>query len=140
MEIIPKYKLGTIIAIEKQIVMDYFLTCIDFESEEAEKESYTCKDGSLLILQPSNNENKVFVKFHCNLQVNPQEKSVCFLGAGWFLDFCKKNNLEIQNLRTKTVMPSSEGAIMSDIFTSEAFRLAKHYVRHPKDRTNDNSK
>lgn len=137
MQIIPKYKLGTTIAIDKQKVLTYFDIYIDHKIENEEKEFYTCKDGSFLILLPSKIESKVFVKFHLNLQIDPFRKSVSFLGKIWFMNFCKENKSEIQNLRTKVFMPVSDGAIMSYIYTSESHRIAKHYAEHPKDRQND---
>jgi hypothetical protein len=140
MDIIPKHKLGTTIAVDKQKVLTYFNIYIDHKIEDREKEYYTCKDGSILILQPSNIESKVFVKFFLNLQIDPTRKSVSFIGKIWFMNFCKENNSEIQNLRTGVVMPVSDGAIMSDIFTSEAHRLARHYAEHPKDKRYDKSK
>lgn len=140
MDVIPKYKLGTTIAVDKLKVLAYFNIYIDHKNGETGKESYTCKDGSILILLQSNIESKVFVQFHLNLQVDPVERSVGFLGKIWFMKFCEENNSKIQNLRTGVVMPVSDGAIMSDIFTSESYRLARHYTEHPKDRKNGKSK
>lgn len=134
MEIIPKYKIGTSIAVDKQKVLDYFYIYIDHKNENEELETYTCKDNSLLIIQQSKEENKVFAKFHCNIEVNVQEKSTSFPRKSWFLVFCREIGCEIQNLSTKVIMPASDGAIMSDMFSSEAYRIAKHYASHPKDK------
>jgi len=140
MFIIPKHKLGTTVAIDKEKVLDYFEVYIDKKNEDTVKESYNCKDGSVIILRPSNIESKVFVKFHLNPQIDTIKRSVGYIELILIMKFCKENNSEIQNLRTGVVMPVSEGAIMSDIFTSEAHRIARHYANHPKDRQNTKSK
>lgn len=134
MDTIPKYKIGTSIAVDKEKVLDYFSIYIDHKNENEELETYTCRDNSLLILQKSKEENKVFVKFHCNIEVNTQQKSISFPGKSWFLVFCNEIGCGIQNLNTKVIMPASDGAIMSDMFSSEAFRIAKHFASHPKDK------
>ncbi|WP_337085142.1 hypothetical protein [Elizabethkingia anophelis] len=130
---IPKYKLGTTIAIDRLKVLSYFDIYIAHKNEGTEKETYTCKDGSILILQPGNIDTKVFVKFHLNL-LDPIENALSFPGKNWFIQFCRENNSEIQNLRTGVIMPVSNAYIMSDIFTSEAFRISRHYATHPKDK------
>lgn len=130
---IPKYKIGTSIAVDKQKVLDYFRMYIDHKNEHENGETYTCKDNSLLILQQSNEANNVFVKFHCAIEVNTQEKSTSFPGQSWFLAFCKEIGCDIQNVTTKVIMPASEGALLSDLFSSEAFRIANHCASHPKD-------
>jgi len=136
MDTIPKHKLGATISIDKWKVLEFFNPYIDHKVEDSEKETYVCKDNSLLILQQSDTDGKVFVKFHLNLLIDASRKSVSIQGKVWFMEFCKEHHSEIQNLRTGVVMPVSDGAIMSDIFTSEAFRLAKHYSQHPNDQNN----
>lgn len=133
MDIIPKYKIGTSIAVDKQRVLDYFHDYIDHKNEKEAHETYICKDDSLLVLQKSDQTGRVFVKFHCNIQVNARDKSVGFTGKSWFLMFCEEIGCEIQNLNTKVIMPASDGAIMSDLFSSEAFRKVSHAADHPKD-------
>ncbi len=134
MDSIPKFKIGTSIAVDKQKVLDYFYIYIDHKNEDKDIETYTCKDDSLLILQQSKEENKVFVKFHCNIKVNAQEQAMGFPGQSWFLDFCKEIGCEIQNLRTKIIMPASDGAILSDLLSSEGFRIAKQEAGRAKDK------
>ncbi len=134
MDIIPKYKIGTSIPVNKQKVLDYFSIYIDHKNENEKTETYTCTDNSLLILLQSKEENKVFVKFYCNIGVNTQDNSMNFPGKTWFLVFCQENGSGIQNLNTKVIMPASDGAIMSDLFSSEAFRIAKHFASQPKDK------
>ncbi len=131
-----KYKLGATIAIDKRKVLDYFSAYINYQVEDSKKESYVCKDYSLLILQQSDIKGKVFVKFHLNLHVDTSKKTMSSQGKIWFMQFCKEHNSEIQNLRTGVVMPVSDGAIMSDLFSSEAYRLAKHHFQHPNDKQN----
>ncbi|GAA4272518.1 hypothetical protein U6A24_09780 [Aquimarina gracilis] len=133
-----KHKLGTTIAIDKREVLDYFSVYINNQMEDSKNESYLCKDYSFLILQQSAIKGKVFVKFHLNFLIDASQKTMSFEGKNWFIRFCKTYNSEIQNLRTGVVMPASDGAIMSDIFTSEAFRRAKHRSQHPKDLRNKN--
>lgn len=127
MQYIPKYKIGTIIAIDRQKVFDFFSDYIAYKEEDATKETYVCKEGSLLILQPAENEEQVWVKFHVNIENG-------FLGKIWFMNFCRAHHSLIQNLRTKIVLPVSDGAIMSEIYSSEACRIMKHYWCHPKDK------
>lgn len=134
MNTIPKYKIGTSIAVDKQKVLDYFYKYIDHKKENENTETYVCKDSSILILQQGKEENKVFVKFHCTIAVNDQEESMTFPGKSWFLDFCKETGCNIQNLTTKVIIPASDGAITSDMFSSEAFRIAKHSASHPKNK------
>lgn len=130
-----KHKIGTTIAIDNQKVLNYFSKYIlsNQQLNDAKKNSYWCIDDSIIVLKPSENKEKVFVQFHLNFLVNPSKNSISFEGKIWFMEFCKKYNSEIKNLRTGVVMPVSDGAIMSDIFTSETFRLAKHRANHPKD-------
>lgn len=135
MDIIPKYRIGTTIAIEKQNVLSYFEKHIDCKNENETRESYTCKDGSILVLLPSDIASKVFVRFDLNL-FNPIDESVSFIGKIWFMNFCKENNSMIKNLRTGLVMPVSDGAVTSDIFHSKAFRVSLHLANNPKDKQN----
>jgi hypothetical protein len=133
MPIIPKHKLGTSTAIDKQKVFDYFNIYIDYKIEDTERESYVCKDGSVLILQPSSIEGKIFVNFHINIEVD-------YTGKIWFMQFCRENNTEIQNLRTGIIMPVSDGAIMSDLWSSEASRISRHFANNPKDKQKKGSR
>lgn len=124
--IIPKYKIGTTIPIDKQKVLDFFSVYIEYQKENAVKETYVCKGGSILILQPSEDEKQVWVKFHVNIEKD-------FYGKIWFMDFCRTHHSLIQNLRTKVISPVSDGAIMSEIYNSKEFRIANHFMSHPKD-------
>ena len=48
-------------------------------------------------------------------------------GKNWFLKFCKQYNSEIifLNKKKKIILPASDGALTSAIFTSVAFLKAK---------------
>lgn len=133
---LPKHKFGTTIAIEKQKIRDYFSNYFNHQTDGPE-ESYQLIDGSLLVLKPSGIPEKAFVHFHLKLQIDQEDKSVSFQGKNWLMDFCKEYDSQIQNLRTKVVMPVSEGAIMGDIMRSETFRLSLHAANHPKDIKNN---
>lgn len=134
MQTIPKYKFSTTIPIDKQKVFDFFSTYIEYQIENAVWETYVCKDGSLLVLRPNNNEGSVWVYFHLNITVDQSRQSIGFIGINWMMNFCKEYHSEILNVRKKIVLPVSEGAVMSVIYTSIAFRIAQHYACNPKDR------
>lgn len=123
-----KYKIGTTIAIDRQQVLDFFSPYINRPFEAAPTETYICREGSLLVLVPGDTEEKVFVHFHLNLY------AATFEGKIWFMRFCSKHASEIKNLRSGAIMPVSDGAVLSDLFGSRAFRIAQHYIDNPKDK------
>ncbi|MEL1242838.1 hypothetical protein AAEO56_01080 [Flavobacterium sp. DGU11] len=125
--IIPKYKIGTTICIDKIKVLDFYDRYIDHRKAHEQWEIYTLKDDSVLILKPSNEPNKIFVDLHLNIEIG-------FIGKIWFMEFCKDNHSKIKNLRTGIIMPVSDGAIMSDIYTSKSFGIANHFHNNPKDK------
>lgn len=128
MEQQPKYKIGTTIAIERQQVLDFFSPYINRPFEAALTETYICREGSLLVLVPGDTPEKVFVQFHLNLYAETLE------GKIWFMSFCSIHASEIKNLRSGVIMPVSDGAILSDLFHSRAFRITQHYIDNPKDK------
>lgn len=133
MQTIPKYKFSTTIPIDKQKVFDFFSTYIEYQIENAVWETYLCKDGSLLVLRPNNNEGSVWVYFHLNIAVNLSDRTIT-IGINCFINFCKIHHSEIMNVRRGIVLPASEGAVMSVIYNSKSFRIADHYLWNPKDR------
>lgn len=68
-----------------------------------------------------------------NITVDQSRQSIGFIGINWMMSFCKEYHSEILNVRKKIILPVSEGAVMSVIYTSIAFRIAQHYAYNPKD-------
>lgn len=128
MEQQPKYKIGTTIAVDRQQVLDFFSPYINRPFEATPTETYICREGSLLVLVPGDTPEKVFVQFHLNLYAETLE------GKIWFMKFCSKHASEIKNLRSGMIMPVSDGAILSELFRSRAFRITQHYIDNPKDK------
>lgn len=134
MELDLKYKIGTTIAIDRQKVLHFFSPYIDSPVEGATVETYTCREGSLLILLPSGIKENVFVQFHLNLNADPQNPEGDLEGKIWFMQCCKQYGSEIKNLRSGEILPVSDGAIMSDLFSTKAYRIASHFYNNPKDK------
>ncbi len=128
------YKMGTTIAIDRQRVLDFFNTYISHSIASAPFETYLCREGSLLVLVPGDIKENVFVQFLLNLNSDKQEPGRELEGKIWFMKFCKQHNSWIKNLRSGTILPVSDGAIMSDMFSSRSFKIAQHQLNHPKDK------
>ncbi len=140
MEDTLKYKIGTTKPIDEKDVLKFFEVYIDHSIDIPEKGKYVCIDQSVLVLKLSGLEDNVYVEFHLNFEIDSTTQSLGFSGKDWFMKFCNAYNSEIKNLRTKVIMPVSDGAIMSDIRSSEAFKQAKHRAFHPKDSKRNNRK
>lgn len=130
-----KYRLSTVKPIERSLIFDFFSKYIEKDAVYKEKEAYTCREGSIIILHESGVDDSLYVEFHCNLVVDPEERSLSFHGLSWFAKFCKKHCSDIKILRNNSIIPPSGGALFSDLKWSQAFRRAIYCRDHPKDLT-----
>ena len=129
-ENIPKYKLCTANSVSKADAKLYFSNFIAEETLYKNKEAYECIEGSLLIFHPSGIENFIFLEIHCKIIAKPGTGSVSCKSVMKFMKFCVRQQTDIKIPRNKCIMPASEGALMSDLWNSQAFKKARHYAEY----------
>lgn len=128
------YKLAINQALLKNQVLLFFDKFILRQEPYKKKKVYRLRDNSLLILHNSDNEEKVYVEFHCKLSPIKKEKAIRFLGLSWFEKFCLENNLEVKILEYNFAITPSKGTLLSYLFHSKVFGKARHMASHPKDK------
>lgn len=127
---IPKYKIGTTIPIDKDIIINYFKNVVDFNNVIETQKEYHFQDNSILILKKSLYKNQYFVNFYIQFQVS--DRAIEFKSTPFILKFFIENNSKIKRLNRKEIMYASEGALLSDIYHSRSFKIARHIAEHPK--------
>lgn len=127
---IPKYKLCTANSVNKFEALTYFTGFIYEETLYKNKPAYRCTENSLLILHPSGIENLIFLEMHCSIIGKPGTGRVDFKSAMKFMKFCVCQKTEMKIPRNKSILPASQGALMSDLFNSKSFKKAMHNARY----------
>lgn len=123
---IPKYKLCTANSVSKDDVLTFFADFISEKTLYKNKEAYRCIEDSLLVLHPSGVENLIFFEMHCSIIGKPRTGKVNFKSAIKFMKFCEMQKTHMKIPKNKSILPASEGALLSDIFNSQSFKKAMH--------------
>ena len=123
---IPKYKLCTANSVSTTDALIYFTDFICEEIVYKNKPAYQCIEDSLLIFHPSSTNNLIFLEIHCSIVSKPGTGTVNFKSAMKFMKFCVWQNTDIKIPRNKSILPASEGALMSDLLNSQSFKKAMH--------------
>ncbi|AFY57709.1 hypothetical protein Riv7116_5327 [Rivularia sp. PCC 7116] len=123
---IQKYKLCTANSVSKTDALTYFIDFICEETLYKNKPAYRCVEDSLLIFHPSGIENLIFLEIHCRIIGKPGTGRVNFKSAIKFMKFCVWQKTDMKIPRDKSIIPASEGALMSDLFNSQSFKKAMH--------------
>lgn len=129
------YKIGTTIPIKSEIILSFFAKHTVDERFNNLTE-FQLKDGSKIQLKRSLDDDKYFVniylKFNIIQNLGQKTNSLSF-PLQLILNFFTECNSQIKNLRTNVIMPISEGALLSDIFSTNQFRKAMQLASNPKD-------
>ncbi len=92
---------------------------------------WACVDGSEIRFLPSEDKTRFYVEFRVRFHALAVNRGVSFGILPRVLALCQKHGGDVK-VRGGSVLPAT-GGIMSDVFHSEAYRLARHRAEHPTD-------
>jgi hypothetical protein len=129
--IYPRYRLRTVTPISRQAVLDAFGAELD-SAIDSNASVWETKDGEVLKFTSADDPDVFHVEFMCRFRVGA-DRDVAFGNLGLFVALCQRSDGRIKIVRNNSVVKAS-GGIMSDVFRSQAYRIASHLAENPKDR------
>ena len=127
------YRLQSVAPISRQAVLKVFSGAI-CSSTDLEGPVWSCLDGSQLKFAVSSYTDLFFVEFACQFQV-VANGGVGFGDLGRFVQLCMEHGGRVKSVRNNSILSASEGAVLSDVFWSKAYRMARHLAEHPRNGT-----
>ena len=126
----PRYRLGMTQAVARDRVYAGFEDVL-LASVERVSDLWPCVDGSAIVLKDGGGDGLVYVEFQCQFHVRrPDEVGFGLLARA--IAFCREHGGTMRLRRGKLTVPASESAL-SSVFSSRAFRVARHLAAHPRD-------
>lgn len=129
------YKIGSTIPIKRELIVSFFEKLI-VEKQSMNLYEFELKDGSKLLLKNSIDKDKFFVNIYLKFNIikdEGQKSDTLRFSLYPILKFFTKCDSGMKNLRTNVEMAVSEGALLSDIYSSSQFRKALRIASNPKD-------
>jgi hypothetical protein len=127
---VAAYRIGVIAPLGKREVLARFEGFLrtPFAFEDA---IWECIDGSEIRFRPSGSLDEFHVDFRVRFHAHP-DRSVSFGLLPDVLRLATHHCSDVK-VRGRDVLPANGGGVMSDVYWSEAFRLAQHKALNPHD-------
>ena len=125
----PKYRVCTIEPVPKADVARAFAG--ELSVAPPDSSAWHCTDGTELVFHPSGESEQFFVEFRCQFRAEPT-RAVNYGLLPKVIEFCQSHGRKLKVVRSGSVIAAS-GGVYSDVFRSQANRVAQHLALHPKD-------
>ncbi|XXX75413.1 hypothetical protein WMF30_47970 [Sorangium sp. So ce134] len=126
----PKYRLSTVQAVAKDEALASFMDALPGPLLP-EENLWRCQDGSSIVFKASKKNELFYMELQCQFHALP-EGNVSFGLLPRMIEFCRIHGGALRTIRNNSILPASCG-IYSDVFSSNAYRIARHLANHPND-------